>query len=76
MINIDGISCCKRSKLSIWPLYIVINELEIESRFNIHNIILAGVCVGETKPLINELMIPIINELTTLSLGFEYENKT
>jgi len=42
LINTDGISFCKKSKLAIWPVYIVINELPIHSRFSIDNVILAG----------------------------------
>jgi len=28
MINTDGISLCDKSNLSIWPVYLAINELE------------------------------------------------
>lgn len=41
-LNTDGISLCDKSNLSIWPVYLAINELEIESRFYIDNIIIAG----------------------------------
>ena len=41
-INTDGISLCKKSKLTIWPVYLVVNELSIDKRFSIENTIIAG----------------------------------
>jgi hypothetical protein len=40
LINTDGASICKSSKLTLWPVYLVINELD--SRFSLENVILAG----------------------------------
>lgn len=76
MINTDGISCCDKSTLSIWPVYLAINEIEVQSRFDIDNIILAGLCVGLTKPSIADFFIPIKKELLDLSLGIRYDEKT
>jgi hypothetical protein len=75
MLNTDGISLCEKSKLSSWPVYLVINELPIEERFHVDNIILAGICVGNTKPLINEYLTSIKKELFEISLGFEFDKK-
>lgn len=41
-INTDGISPMNKSNLTIWPVFLVINELPLESRFAIDNTILAG----------------------------------
>lgn len=41
-LNSDGISVCEKSNLSIWPVYLVINEMPIEHRFKIENLIIAG----------------------------------
>ena len=41
-LNTDGISPYKKSKLTIWPVFLVINELPLETRFSIDNTILAG----------------------------------
>jgi len=41
-LNTDGISPYKKSKLTIWPVFLVINELPLEKRFSIDNIVLAG----------------------------------
>ena len=42
LMNSDGISICEKSNLTIWPVFLVINEIEIQKRFCIDNIILAG----------------------------------
>ena len=36
--------------MSIWPIYLAINEIPIEERFHIDNIIIAGIAVCEGKP--------------------------
>ena len=41
-LNTDGICLCEKSNLSVWPVYLVINELPIEKRFCIENVIVAG----------------------------------
>lgn len=42
LLNTDGISICKKSKLSIWPIYLCINEIPIQYRYCIENVIVAG----------------------------------
>ena len=42
LLNTDGISSNKKPKLTIWPVFLVINELPLEIRFLIDNTILAG----------------------------------
>jgi hypothetical protein len=41
-INTDGISMSQKSNLSVWPVFLTINELPIEERFCIQNVIVAG----------------------------------
>ena len=41
-INTDGISPCDKSKLTIWPVFLSINELSVRHRFAIENTIVAG----------------------------------
>lgn len=43
LLNTDGASLCKSSKLTLWPVYLVINELPINIRFSPENVILAGI---------------------------------
>ena len=42
-MNTDGISICEKSKLDIWPIYLIINEIKPEYRFCIENVIIAGI---------------------------------
>jgi hypothetical protein len=48
-LNTDGISPANKSNLTIWPIFLVINELPIESRYSIDNTILAGKLFYEIK---------------------------
>ncbi len=40
IINTDGASICKSSSLTIWPVYLVCNE--ISNKFSLENVVLAG----------------------------------
>jgi hypothetical protein len=51
-MNTDGISLSEKSDLSIWPVILVINELPIEIRFCIENVIIAG--TKRSVPLLNQ----------------------
>ena len=42
-INTDGISICEQSNITIWPIFLVINEIPLERRFCLDNIIIAGI---------------------------------
>ncbi len=41
-LNTDGISPCSKSKKSIWPIILVINELPVTVRYCFENIVFAG----------------------------------
>lgn len=41
-INTDGVQLCEKSNMSIWPVFIVINELPLCERYCIENTIVAG----------------------------------
>jgi hypothetical protein len=42
-INTDGISICDQSNVTIWPVFLAINEIPLEKRFCLDNIIIAGI---------------------------------
>ena len=42
LINTDGIAISEKSNLTIWPVYLVINELPYEKRYCIDNVIVAS----------------------------------
>lgn len=43
LINTDGISLSTKSNITIWPIYLCINELPVNIRFSIENIVVAGI---------------------------------
>lgn len=49
----DGVPVFKSSKVSMWPLYLTINELPFELRMKRENILLAGIWFGPKKPAAN-----------------------
>lgn len=71
LLNTDGISPMKKSKLTIWPVYLVINELPLESRFCVDNIILVALSVAEQKPNFHIFFNEIVTQLSILELGFD-----
>jgi hypothetical protein len=68
-LNTDGISPCSKSDISIWPIYLVINELPINLRFCYDHVIIAGLSVSHGKPNLEPLTVPIIQELKLFELG-------
>ncbi|XP_063425300.1 uncharacterized protein LOC134708578 [Mytilus trossulus] len=72
--NTDGIPVFKSSKFSLWPFYLVINELPYKQRMMKENMILCGLWFGETKPFISLFTKPLMKSLKNLeSKGIEYE---
>ena len=67
-INTDGIAVCSKSDLSIWPIYLVVNEFDLRIRFCLENVIMAAFSAG-SKPSFNSFLIPIINELKKCEYG-------
>ncbi|KAJ8671106.1 hypothetical protein QAD02_002365 [Eretmocerus hayati] len=56
MWNTDGFPLFKSSKISIWPFFLVINELPYHLRYKKENMLLAGLWFGPTKPEANLFM--------------------
>ena len=56
----DGISPFLKSKRALWPIFIVINELDYSKRFDIDNIILLGIYYGLIKPNLQIILKLII----------------
>ena len=50
LMNTDGVPVFKSSKVSIWPLYLVINELDYSKCMANENMIFAGLWLKEKKP--------------------------
>lgn len=59
----DGVSTFQSSKFSIWPIYLVINNLDFSVRYNLKNIIVCGIWYGKVKPDMQKLIKIFLNPL-------------
>ena len=66
MWNVDGVPLFKSSKYSLWPMYLLINELPYKQRSLKKNGILAGLWFGEEKSNMSFYLKPVVEELITL----------
>lgn len=57
----------KSSKVSMWPVYLVILNLPATIRNNAENVILCGLWVGPKKPSMSLLLDPVVKSLHSLS---------
>lgn len=58
----DGVSLFKSSKVSLWPVYLVVNELSPYSRFLKKNMILWGLWQGQGKPKMNTFFFHLLKK--------------
>lgn len=68
-INTDGMSIYKSSNVTLWPVYLTLNQIKSSKRFKLNNVILAGVWIGRKKPKFEIFLNPIIGELKVLEKG-------
>jgi hypothetical protein len=62
----DGVPLFKSSHVSIWPVYLTINEIPPRERFLKKNMILWGVWQGAGKPKMNMFLRPLVTDLLQL----------
>ena len=74
IMNTDGAPVFKSSKVSIWPVFLIINELPFHLRIAKENMIFAGLWFGEKKPLMTSFLKPIFNHLNELEDGIDVES--
>jgi hypothetical protein len=73
--NTDGIPVFKSSKLAIWPLYCIVNELPYAQRIRRSNMIFAGLWFGSTKPNMLTYFKPFHSSLRILETeGIDVES--
>ena len=71
--NLDGVPLFKSSKMNIWPLYLIINELPYSLRIKKENSIIAGIWFGQSKPEVNLFMSVFEKELEKLYNGIDVQ---
>ena len=62
----DGIPLFQSSKVSLWPVYLIINEFPPKQRFTRKNMILWGIWQGCGKPQMNMFLKPLVEDLVHL----------
>lgn len=62
--NVGTVNLSKSSKLSMWPILVMVNELPYKLRKN--NVMLCGLWHGNTRPPMNIYLEPFIEELEEL----------
>ncbi len=66
-LNTDGVALFKSSNISLWPIWVTINELPPHVRFNKSNLILAGLWYGDVKPTMTTFLFPFLEEVNMLT---------
>lgn len=64
-LNTDGVPFFESSKVSMWPIFLMVNELPYKER--IQKLLLAGLWVGPKKPVMNSFLLPLVKMLNSLS---------
>ena len=67
--NTDGVPSFKSSKMSIWPIFLVINELEPKRRSKSENVLFAGIWYSSKNPEASLFKEPFYTELKILRDG-------
>jgi len=73
-LSTDGVPLYKSSAVSLWPVYLVILNLPARIRMKAENVLLCGLWVGTTKPMVDLLLTPItkfVKKLSTLGLSIQ-----
>jgi len=73
-MNTDGVPVFKSSKVSIWPLYLVIKELPYGKRMAKENMIFAGLWFGEKKPAMWTFLTPHTHSFAAFEKGVDMES--
>ncbi|XP_069465487.1 uncharacterized protein [Ambystoma mexicanum] len=74
-MNTDGVPIFKSSNVSMWPVYMLINELPIAMRKKRHNILLYGIWISPGKPPMWSFLQPLYEELALLEKGYEFHDE-
>ncbi|CAC5363251.1 unnamed protein product [Mytilus coruscus] len=69
--NTDGAAVFKSSKVLVWPIFLVINELPYKLRMKRENMILASLWFGSQKPAMGTFLKPFQHSMKNLYNGIE-----
>lgn len=71
----DGVPVFKSSKISMWPLYLTINDLPFNERKKRENILLLGLWYGDKKPNANSFIYKFREALEEINKGIQVQVK-
>lgn len=69
--NTDGAPVFKSSKISVWPLFLVIDELPYKLRMLKENMLMAGLWFGPHKPAMGTFLSPFLDCFKKLHEGIQ-----
>lgn len=78
-LNTDGVPLFKSSKVSMWPVYLLINELPMTDRKLKENVLFYGIWIGAKKTIMWSFLKPLFDDISKLENGVsivDHENKT
>lgn len=67
--NTDGAAVFKSRNISVWPIFLVVNELPYKIRMKKENMILAALWFGSKKPVMSTFFKPLLSSLRELANG-------
>lgn len=74
VFNTDGVPAFKSSNTSVWPIFLMVNELPYRMRTSREFMLLAGLWCGQTKPVMNLFLSPMMESLDILQNGVQCQN--
>lgn len=69
--NTDGAPVFKSSKISVWPIFLVVNELPYKLRMLKENMLMAGLWFGPCKPAMGTFLSPFLDCFKRLHDGIQ-----
>lgn len=67
VMNTDGVQVFKSNNKGLWPIQVVINELPVDKRFLIKNILVLGLFYDRHHPKMQHFLQPLMMELIELN---------
>ena len=72
--HLDGAPAMKSKSMSLWPIQSFLVELPLNLRYSYKNILLSGLWYGKKKPNMQVFQDSFVNQVATLSDGFQFPN--
>jgi hypothetical protein len=66
-LSTDGVPIFKSSSTTLWPVYLIVNNLPPDIRMNSENVITTSLWYGPCKPPMHYLLAPVVRSLEKLA---------